>query len=248
MSWLYSQALAAEYSAANCSAGEQSAPSSGTTTPDVFSSLDRTTDALPRSLYGTTLALSTDDLGEGLLTWFLEGFHARMLVSSIPMEPGSMGCVQDYGRKWGESFARWARDSCSWKTRQLSLIEGLDEFSETWPRWGMMHDGECWAQSMPAHLTRENGFGFSVPTPLKSDAMRLSQFKKESLLKGTYGANVNCVPYWTAAQHGKVASEELTAWLMGWPTGWALSNASATDRFRQWLHSHGIHSAHDKTP
>jgi hypothetical protein len=28
-------------------------------------------------------------------------------------------------------------------------------------------------------------------------------------------------------------------WLMGWPLGWTDSALSATDRFRQWLRSHG---------
>jgi hypothetical protein len=31
-------------------------------------------------------------------------------------------------------------------------------------------------------------------------------------------------------------------WLMGWPLGWTDSVLSATDRFRQWLRSHGISS------
>jgi hypothetical protein len=28
-------------------------------------------------------------------------------------------------------------------------------------------------------------------------------------------------------------------WLMGWPLGWTDSAQSATDKFRQWCHSHG---------
>jgi DNA (cytosine-5)-methyltransferase 1 len=28
-------------------------------------------------------------------------------------------------------------------------------------------------------------------------------------------------------------------WLMGWPIGWTDCDALATDRFREWLHSHG---------
>jgi hypothetical protein len=31
-------------------------------------------------------------------------------------------------------------------------------------------------------------------------------------------------------------------WLMGWPLGWTDSALSATDRFLQWLRSHGISS------
>jgi hypothetical protein len=28
-------------------------------------------------------------------------------------------------------------------------------------------------------------------------------------------------------------------WLMGWPIGWTDLGALGTDKFRQWLHSHG---------
>jgi DNA (cytosine-5)-methyltransferase 1 len=37
---------------------------------------------------------------------------------------------------------------------QCSLLADLDVYSETWPRWGMMRGGACWAQSMPARLDR----------------------------------------------------------------------------------------------
>jgi hypothetical protein len=29
-------------------------------------------------------------------------------------------------------------------------------------------------------------------------------------------------------------------WLMGWPLGWTDCASSGTDKFRQWLHSHGV--------
>ncbi len=31
----------------------------------------------------------------------------------------------------------------------------------------------------------------------------------------------------------------LREWMMGWPLGWSASEPLATDRFQQWLHSHG---------
>ena len=41
-----------------------------------------------------------------------------------------------------ESFAKLDRATSSWKIRQIWLFEGLDESLETWPRWGMMRNGE----------------------------------------------------------------------------------------------------------
>lgn len=32
----------------------------------------------------------------------------------------------------------------------------------------------------------------------------------------------------------------LREWMMGWPLGWSASEPLATDRFREWLNSHGV--------
>jgi hypothetical protein len=75
---------------------------------------------------------------------------------------------------FGESlqgwFAKWHPDSSSWKTRQCSLLAGLDEFSETWPQWGMMRNGACWELTMPALRTAGSESGF-WPTPRSCSAM-----------------------------------------------------------------------------
>jgi hypothetical protein len=46
----------------------------------------------------------------------------------------------------------------------------LDEFSATWPRWGMMQDGVCWALPTLAPRTSGSVSGLWLPTPLASDA------------------------------------------------------------------------------
>jgi hypothetical protein len=78
MSWHYSQALVAAYSAANCSAGAPSAPSSGTPTPQAYLSPDRMTAFSRLSRFGMTFAPLTERLGADVLTWFLAGFPARI--------------------------------------------------------------------------------------------------------------------------------------------------------------------------
>lgn len=78
---------------------------------------------------------------------------------------------QDCGPRWRGSLARWDPAMSLWRTPQCSLLEGLDVFSETWPRWGLMHGGECSALPMPARLTSGNESG-SWPTIRKSDADR----------------------------------------------------------------------------
>jgi len=66
---------------------------------------------------------------------------------------GSTAPAQAFGSKCCGLFARWNPSSSSWKTPQCSLLEGLDEFSATWPRWGMMRTGVCWELSTPSFIT-----------------------------------------------------------------------------------------------
>ncbi len=85
---------------------------------------------------------STDARGPASWMWFLEGFPAKTSVAperALESTENDLEC----GWKWPGSFAKWHPATSSWKTRQCSLLEGLDEFSETWPKWGSMQDGEC---------------------------------------------------------------------------------------------------------
>lgn len=170
MSWLFSRALVAEYSAASCSGGELCAPLSVMPTPHKFWHSGKTIDALSLSQFGLTCAVLTESLGLELLTWFQEGFRAK--TSAAP------GKVQDLtanaracGWKWPASLAKYDPSSRSWRTRQCSLLGGLTEFSETWPRWGLMRDGEFWEQTTLAPHTDVSEFGL-WPTPRRTDADR----------------------------------------------------------------------------
>lgn len=168
MSWLYSRALVAEYSAEYSSDGEQSAPSSSTTMPAMFLSHGKTTEASNLSRYGMMCEPLTDIDGEVLLTWFLEDSHARIsalrekVLESTETEAGS-------GKKWPASLARYDRDTYSWKTAQFSLLGDSELFSGTWPRWGIMRNGECWERSTPGRRTEEIESGL-WGTPTVNDA------------------------------------------------------------------------------
>jgi hypothetical protein len=82
MSWHFSRALVEEYSGANSLDGELSAELKLNHIPLAFLCKDRMKVFSRRSLSGTTFALLTENLGVGLLTWFLEGFPVRILVPS----------------------------------------------------------------------------------------------------------------------------------------------------------------------
>ncbi len=169
MSWHFSRALEEAYSGANSSDGAPSAQSSGTPTQGTCWSPGKTTDALSRSRSGMTYRPSTDTHGEAVLTWCLA---ASLVRTSAPQEKAqaSPEPVAACGRTWHASLARYDPASSSWKTHQFSLLGDLEPFLETWPRWGMMRNGECWELSTPAHRTSENASG-SWPTPTRNDAV-----------------------------------------------------------------------------
>jgi hypothetical protein len=181
MAWLISKALmenfenshsslvqAGESSEGISSDGEPSVPSSETPTPQAYLSPDRMTDFSRLSRSGMTFAPLTASRGEDVLMWCLEGSRAK--TSAQPGEvQESRASGRDSGVKWPASLAKYDHDSRSWRTHQYSLLGGLIEFSETWPRWGTMRGGECWAQSMPVRHTSGNGSGL-WPTPAASDS------------------------------------------------------------------------------
>ena len=261
MSWHFSQALVEAYSEANSSGGLPSAPLSGSHTHALYCAPDRMKAFSRLSRFGMTCEPLTDELGEAVLTWCLAASPAK--TSAQPAKaPESTEHEAECGRTWRESFARWDRDSCSWKTPQCSLLEGLDVFSETWPQWGMMRGGECSVQSMSEHLTRETGSGL-WPTPrtpsggadnsanktrpsghkgttnllgaVKTWPTPVSRMWKDSGSPSEYKRNE--VPL--AAQAGGQLNPTWVEWLMGWPEEWTALKPLETARFQQWRHLHG---------
>jgi hypothetical protein len=66
------------------------------------------------------------------------------------------------------SFARWDRDTSSWRTSTPSLIEDSTSFSGRWPNFGMMRAGECSAQPTWERPTCESASS-CWPTPVARD-------------------------------------------------------------------------------
>lgn len=168
MSWLFSRALVAEYSAESSSGGEPSAQLNLMPTQRPFSPNDKTMAFSSPSPFGLTLKPLTEDRGAAVLMSYLEDFPAR--TSAQPEKaPASKASNPASGWKWPASFAKYDPDSRSWRTRQCSLLEGLAVYSETWPRWGSMLDGESSALPTLALRTSASASGL-WPTPKASAA------------------------------------------------------------------------------
>ena len=229
MSWLYSQALVEEYLGANSLDGEPSVPLSGNPIPQAYLSPDKMTDFSRLSRFGMTFKPLTEDLGEKLLTLFRGVFLAKIFQ---PLEKGqeSMENEVECGEKWRGSFTKYDPDLSLWKTHQCSLLGDLEEFSETWPQWGLMRDGECWEQQTLAHPTneRESGLSGKWPTPTAHNAK-----------EGAFPAEYNRKTLTLAAEVGGKLNPSWVEWLMGWPLGWTDLRQLETDKFQKWLDEHG---------
>jgi hypothetical protein len=140
MSWLFSQALVAEYSEATCSGGAPSAPLSVMPTQHKFWRNDKTMEPSKLSQFGLTCAVLTEDHGEALLTWFRA--DSRVRTYQLPgMASASMAPVLASGVKWRESSARYDLSSSSWKTHLCLWEEDLQWSSVILPKWGMTRSG-----------------------------------------------------------------------------------------------------------
>ena len=166
MSWLFSQALVVEYLVDTSSDGEPSALLNGNHTQQAYCAPDKMTAFSRLSRFGMTYKPLPETRGEELLTLYRAGFLAKTLAQlekEQELTERAAGC----GEKWRASFTKYSPDSRSWKTHQCSLLGDLAPFSETWPQWGLMRDGECWEQQTLAHHIRGTEFGL-LPNGLDS--------------------------------------------------------------------------------
>lgn len=127
------------------------------------------TDSFQSSQSGMTCGHLTESPGAALSMSSAAASHAKTYPAQ-ERESESTASAADSGQKCTESFARYDRVSHSWKTPQCSLLEGLDEFSETWPKQGMMRAGRAYQQQIAARPTAGKEYGFLLPTPTRHDS------------------------------------------------------------------------------
>lgn len=87
-------------------------------------------------------------------------------TSALPARaPVLLASEADYGASLRESLATFDRDSSSWRTSQLCLVEGTARFLETWPRSGMTLSGTAFRLPPLARLIAATESGSLLPTP-----------------------------------------------------------------------------------
>jgi hypothetical protein len=198
------------------------------------SSPDNATDISLGSQSGMTSVPSTATHGAGPLTSSAVGFHAKT-SRRRGKALASKASAPDSGLSSLASLARFDRDTCLWKTPQCSLLADSDVFSETWPRWGTMQGGECWALSTPVRHIEESESG-SWPTPRKQMSRKCIVRDVEKGHKSNLEEVVACLD---PGAIGGSLNPPWVEWLMGWPIGWTDLRPLETDRFQQWFDLHG---------
>lgn len=118
---------------------------------------------------GMTCGHLTGNPGEGLSMLSAEDSRARTFPRQA-REQGLTAREADFGQKCTESYARYDLDSHTWKTPQCSFLAGLDEFSETWPKSGIMRFGRAYPRQIAEPRTSARGYGYlqcrhMIPTP-----------------------------------------------------------------------------------
>jgi len=259
MSWHYLQEQEAVSWDPTSSDGAPSALLSMLPIPGASYSPGSVRDACQGSPSGMTCEPSTGGHGEDTLTSLPEASPAKT-SQQREREPVSKANAPAFGERWRASLARYDRNMHLWRTAQCSLLEGLDVFSETWPRWGMMRNGECWELSTLAPRIEESGSGL-WPTPRAKESTESAEAIMRRAETGRYGVNMNltaAVKLWPRVHRSPGGASEMrrhtpdlptqvggqlnppwVEWLMGWPVGWTDLQPLAMDKFQQWLDSHG---------
>lgn len=119
-------------------------------------------------------------------------------------------------------------DSCYWRTFQLSLLEGWEPYSESWPKSGTTQSGIAFHLPPWVRHIKEKG-SLSWPTPTSRDykdgtAKGCRNVPSNALLGREVHAREN---YQTTGSLNPTWVE----WLMGFPEGWTDLSASEMPLF-----------------
>lgn len=238
MSWLFSQALVAAYSAASCSAGGASARLNVMPSALPFWHNGKPMACSRFSRFGLTYRISTADHGAELLTWYRAGFRVR--TSALrEAATGWMASAPASGEKWCGSFAKFDPATSGWRTAQLSLLEDSDESSVTWPRSGSMRNGACSLQPIAAPITSASDCGFSrerwpTPTAVMHKGWSAGHNRADSSDRLDYVVERQAQQNF---QRGRL-NPTWVEWLIGWPIGWTELSPLAMDKCRAWQQQH----------
>jgi hypothetical protein len=239
MSWLFSQALVEEYLGDTCLDGEPSAPLSGNNTQQAYCAPDKMTKFSRLSRFGMTYKPLTENLGQELLTLYLEDFHAK----TSQLQEKEMGLMENdhqCGVTWHGLLAKFDPNTHLWRTVQCSLLEDLNESLQTLPAWGMTVGGELYLRQTLVQTIKEKEFGLGLnnekfPTPKAQDS-RHALNRHKNTTDNHWKSNLGEVI--SAQVNGGHLNPTWVEWVMGFPLEWTDLKPLAMDKslYVQQLH------------
>jgi len=240
MSWLFSQALAEEYSADTSLAGAQFAQLNVMPTQHKFWRNDKTMESSDFSRFGLTCAALTESHGEELLTSFLEDSRVRTyLPQEVAQELKDRDL--DYGSRWQESSMRFDPITSCWKTHLCLWEEDLPWSLVILPRWGLMRSGIVFQHQSAERPITVIASGL-LPTPRASMGNHGIAWCRART--GDHRHNLEDYLGWKHLEAGGEETPGLNAcpdyveWLMMWPLGWTDLKPLEMDKFRAWQQLH----------
>jgi len=156
------------------------------------------------------------------------GRRQKMLSESCNLD---MSCSKTSPVSLGYPIA--ILDNGIWITPQKTIFGILEPYSQTWPKSGLMRDGQCWGLTMSAHRIGENGSGL-WPTITRRDYRNSSDRKRNSQGPDLIGYLCRIT-----GESGIRLKPSFAEEFMGWPVGWTDLKPLATGKFQQWLEQHG---------
>jgi hypothetical protein len=113
------------------------------------------------------------------------------------------------------SFAQFGQDGWSSKTSQLSLLEGSEPFSETWPKSGLMRNGIAYRLQPLVRRTDENESGLWRTPAAREPGIRVEMLTASAT--GTLGGN-NRYFHRETGKLKQIGLSQQVAMRLMWPT------------------------------
>ena len=159
---------------------------------------------------------------------------------SQPGSPANRGASQESekeplttdgsGLSSSDWFARYDHEASSWRTSQVSFMEELNTFSETWPRSGSMRNGEVSErQTLVRPIEESESSSWATPTGRDwKDGSNPSDKVPTNALLGRQAPRTP-MPGRKLVNNTTLRLNPLfVEWMMGWPEGWLELTGSAS--------------------
>jgi len=206
-------------------------------------SKDSETESYPSSQSGMMSAPSMELRGEEKSMLSAEDSHVQISQTEIKRKVDSLDLKvteEVCGLKCLGLFAKYDQVLSSWKMCQTLLNLGLEQFSETWPKSGIIQNGVCWEATIAEECINEIEHGFSLFTPTSTDYKRNNLSTPMWQRRMQTRKSPGTLPEQLAWMGFKgMLSPTLPEKMMRWPIGWTGLRPLEMGKMQLWLQQHG---------